>query len=56
MKLVKSKFDPPELLGLNKSFWTKTGHIRDYLYQNWVHLDQSKTDFKSLLGFWNFCY
>ena len=44
MKLLKPKFDPPELLGLNKSLWTKTGHIRYYLYQNWVHLDQNKTD------------
>jgi hypothetical protein len=33
------EYDPYELLGLNKSPRTKTGHVRDKLYQNWVYLD-----------------
>ena len=48
MKLVKPKFDPPELLGLNKSLRRKTGYVRDYLYLNRVHLDQNKTAFQLL--------
>ena len=43
MNLVKPKFDPPELLGFNKSLRTKTGYVRQQLYQDGVHLDEKAT-------------
>ena len=35
------EYDPFELLGLNKSPRTKTGHVRDNQYKIWVYLDQN---------------
>ena len=35
--------EPSELLGLNKSFRTKSGYVRQHLYQDGVHLDEKAT-------------
>ena len=35
--------EPSELLGLNKSFRTKSGYVRNKLYEDGVHLDEKAT-------------
>ena len=35
--------EPSELLGLNKSFRTKSGFVRNHLYEDGVHLNKEAT-------------
>ena len=35
--------EPSELLGLNKSFRTKSGYVRNKLYEDGVHLYEKAT-------------
>jgi hypothetical protein len=35
--------EPSELLGLNKSFRTKSGYVRNHLYEDGVHLNEKAT-------------